>query len=314
VKPTGRSVVVELFGEHLLTKHGLKPTDEVLRGKSAIGIYFSAEVTPPCKTFTPQLVQMYSKAFKSKGMEIVFASIDFATGKGGSRAALWGKGDSKESFQSDYGEMPWAAIPYEKRHLVDKLGRKYEVNRLPSLVILDPCGSVITTEGKKAVLKDPSGKAYPWIPPAEPIWKGIPLDAEKTRIVVDALGLDLMKKVKGKPFGFYFSAHWCPPCRCFTPKLADAYKQGLQDKMEIVFVSSDHDRASFNRYFEEMPWLALPFDEKAKQASLFDAFDISSIPSLVVLNADGAVITTDGRGHVMADPKGENFPNGWRRL
>merc|ERR1712023_590324 len=46
----------------------------------------------------------------------------------------------------------------------------------------------------------------------------------------------------GKTVGIYFSAHWCPPCRSFTPMLAKAYTSHLKSKnFEIVFVSSDQD-------------------------------------------------------------------------
>ena len=64
------------------------------------------------------------------------------------------------------------------------------------------------------------------------------------------------------------SAHWCPPCRGFTPKLAELYKQLTEagKSFEIVFVSSDKSEDQFNEYFDEMPWLTLPFAlREAKQ-------------------------------------------------
>merc|ERR1712216_834196 len=66
-----------------------------------------------------------------------------------------------------------------------------------------------------------------------------------------------------KAVGIYFSAHWCPPCRGFTPKLAEMYNNGLKEAgLEIVFVSSDRDQESFNEYLAEMPWLAVPFEKR----------------------------------------------------
>lgn len=60
----------------------------------------------------------------------------------------------------------------------------------------------------------------------------------------------------------FFRAHWCGPCRGFTPKLAEIYKDvqnELKDKFDIVFISWDEDQASFDEYLKEMPWKALPF-------------------------------------------------------
>ena len=73
----------------------------------------------------------------------------------------------------------------------------------------------------------------------------------------------------GGVLGLYFSAHWCPPCRGFTPKLAEWYKTVKSgpngSKFEIVFVSSDKDEQSFSEYFAEMPWHALPFSDRDRK-------------------------------------------------
>merc|ERR1719160_1400766 len=56
----------------------------------------------------------------------------------------------------------------------------------------------------------------------------------------------------------YFSAHWCPPCRGFTPQLAGWYNTALSAKgLKVVFVSSDKSEAEFTSYFGEQPWAAL---------------------------------------------------------
>merc|ERR1719371_51857 len=73
---------------------------------------------------------------------------------------------------------------------------------------------------------------------------------------------DTAEVLSGKYVGIYFSAHWCPPCRGFTPQLAKAYSEHLKAKdLEIVFVSSDKDEAAFNDYFGEMPWVPKPVME-----------------------------------------------------
>ena len=76
--------------------------------------------------------------------------------------------------------------------------------------------------------------------------------------------VDLVKNCAGKVVGLYFSAHWCPPCRGFTPLLTEFYNKHHEAKnFEIIFVSSDRDQSSFDGYYETMPWLTLNFKERA---------------------------------------------------
>ena len=105
--------------------------------------------------------------------------------------------------------------------------------------------------------------------------------------------------------GLYFSAHWCPPCRGFTPKLADAYK-GLVaagKAMEIVFVSSDRDQGSFDEYFGEQPWLALPFSARDTKAALWAG------SAIVGLRVSRSAPCSCGKGQRTAVPDTPGSPS-----
>lgn len=91
-------------------------------------------------------------------------------------------------------------------------------------------------------------------------------------------------------------AHWCGPCRGFTPRLAASYKQLQSDgkPFEVVFVSSDENESEFKEYFGEMPWLALPFEDRARKMQLSKSFKVRGIPTLVILDDQGKTVTTKG--------------------
>jgi nucleoredoxin len=100
--------------------------------------------------------------------------------------------------------------------------------------------------------------------------------------------------------GVYFSAHWCPPCRNFTPKLAEFYNavNEKEKQFEVVFVSSDKDEKSFEDYFKEMPWIALPFGDPIV-AEIKKKYEVTGIPKLVLLRPDGTFIDVDSRKDVL---------------
>lgn len=124
-------------------------------------------------------------------------------------------------------------------------------------------------------------------------------------------GYSLITKSGPKPIGevlsgkklvcVYFSAHWCGPCRDFTPVLSEFYeslKNIDKNALEIIFVSSDGDQHSFSEYFDSMPWTAIPFDSPLRD-HLGQRFGVRGIPTLVVLSASsGAIIDADARSTV----------------
>lgn len=93
-----------------------------------------------------------------------------------------------------------------------------------------------------------------------------------------------LSSIEGKTTCLFFSAHWCRPCRKFTPKLLQIYTtlRNTGKNIEIIFISLDRDEISFLDHFKGMPWLALPFDTGLRR-KLCTQFDIEHIPALIPL-------------------------------
>lgn len=95
-----------------------------------------------------------------------------------------------------------------------------------------------------------------------------------------------------KYYAIYFSAHWCPPCRKFTPKLVNWYNsfKPKHPNFELIFVSSDRSSGAMAGYMRgsRMPWPAVSFSEVS--TSPLRRFAGRGIPCLVLVDSTGKVL------------------------
>merc|ERR1719223_193776 len=165
--------------------------------------------------------------------------------------------------------MPWLALPYKERKTKGKLSKKFNVGGIPTFVLLDAEGNLLTKDGRTAIS---SPENYPW----------------PVQSISDMLGTTFLSKsgevgkeaIEGKYLGLYFSASWCPPCRAFTPHLAQMVEtlRKTRDDFEFIFLSGDNDEPAFTEYYKKMPFLALPYKNLAKQYEpLSSYFDVEGI-------------------------------------
>lgn len=277
-----------LLGAKLASKSCDVNTAEALAGKGAVALYFSAHWCPPCRGFTPKFGEWYTESLKDKGLEVVFVSSD----------------RDEDAFKSYHGEMPWLALPFADRDGKERLSKMFKVQGIPSIVILDADGQVITKDGRAAISNDPKGEEFPWKPKTlSEIMAGAKLVGKGGE------SLSFQNHLANKVYAIYFSAHWCPPCRGFTPMLAEWYTKDLKAKgLEVLFVSSDREESQFNEYYGEMPWIALDYADRKRKEQLSALFGVQGIPTCVILDKDGSTITKDGKEAISGDPTGAEFP------
>lgn len=137
----------ELFGTKLVNAKGQSVSPAELEGKK-IGIYFSAQWCPPCRGFTPTLVDTYNQLQKDgKPFDLVFVSHDRS---------------EKDMYQymRDY-KMPWKAIRFDDPQR-DALKKKYGIQGIPTLVIVDSSGKTLSSNARGDVTKDGVGAFDKW--------------------------------------------------------------------------------------------------------------------------------------------------------
>lgn len=196
------------------------------------------------------------------------------------RAEFLGRKGDYVSFRTEDGSKylyPYAKLNASDRARVDSLSRPaYETTSAPEAASPQPAAEA-ARPAPGALASALSGK----------------LVAVKGRSLAPAPAdqLDGARYV-----AVYYSAHWCPPCRGFTPELVRAYKEikAKHPDFEIVFVSSDRDEGAMKGYMTEynMEWPALSYKERRGVRPLRRPSHERGIPNLVFMDANGKDIST----------------------
>jgi thiol-disulfide isomerase/thioredoxin len=97
-----------------------------------------------------------------------------------------------------------------------------------------------------------------------------------------------------------FWATWCGPCVAEIANLRKEYDRWHAQGFEVVGVSLDEDRAALERFVtaKQIPWPIL-YEEPGGHGwrhPLASYYGITGIPTVVLIGADGNVITLDARG------------------
>ncbi|KAJ8921255.1 hypothetical protein NQ315_013727 [Exocentrus adspersus] len=308
-----------LFGKKLIrcdtvnNSNGFEliPVNEVLQNTNIIGIYFSfANINLQSDEVIRKLRDLYDRlknesCSEGKKLEVI-------------QVVMWAHNDNYGDFESSHREslqgLPWFAMPYSEIVLKTRLSRRYRIKSgVPTLVLLDREGATISISAQERLIEDPSGTSFPWRPrPVDEVLKDVVLQpggtyfSDHKNYTEDTQYRDLPPSIRG----FYFSANWCPPCRAFTPQLTEAYHM-IKKKdpgFEIIFVSSDRSAESYRAYTETMPWLTIPFQQTAVRAELAELYGIRGIPTLLLLDNNGHIITRNARTELADDPLAQNFP------
>jgi thiol-disulfide isomerase/thioredoxin len=239
-------------------------------------------LTPDCEANRMRQPQVHSDG--SQAVKVTWSAVDNADGY-------------ELQMRENVGGCPWSTIAsslagteVRKKNLTSPYGYTFRVRPASTDSPFSPPSDVITG----AVISEGIRRTFSVLD------DGVLLANPKTT-------LSLSEALAGKEFVLlYASAHWCPPCRKFTPMLIQWYQQ-MKHYAEVIFLSADHDENSFASYFASMPWKAVPYDDDGRE-QLMGYIKVTGIPRLVVLDGKtGRILVENAVGQPLDINK-------WREL
>jgi len=99
-----------------------------------------------------------------------------------------------------------------------------------------------------------------------------------------------------------FWASWCPPCMNEMPNLVNIYDNYSDDGLQIVGVSLDNDKKSWQNAVEAMgmKWVQVS-DLKGWESAAAQLYQVDAIPHTIILDKEGHILAKDLRGHELEE-------------
>ncbi|XP_064966670.1 probable nucleoredoxin 1-2 [Musa acuminata AAA Group] len=289
--------------DYVIGKEGLKVPVKELVGKTIL-FFFAMSDSFQCQKFLPMLIEAYHKIKRmDSAFEVIFVPMGYM---------------DSGAFEF-FLRMPWLAVPVDDER-IRSLENTLEAHYVNTLVVIGPIGQTIT-ENAATSLKMYGADAYPF---SEERIKEVEM-AQTLKYLLVAGDLDYVigkeglkvsvKELVGKTILLFFSIRRSGTCRGFLPHLIEEYHKikCMDSAFEVVNISMDKDRDSFEEFFSGMPWLALPFGDERKE-SLKRTFKVDILyPSLVAIGPTGRTSTRNVM-HSLATHGADAYPFSEERI
>ncbi len=128
------------------------------------------------------------------------------------------------------------------------------------------------------------------------------LDLLGSRFELDAKSLDgrdiRTDDYAGKFVIVDFFASWCQPCLTEAPHLQKQFEKYKAKGLEVIAISLDTEADALDKYLQraKLPWPVIHDDHEDPMQRLQMKFGVSQLPTVLLLNKEGLVVSLEARG------------------